>query len=118
MDEDDVISWQEFVDDPSVSLNTRRIRKMVIGQLAKANVFESPTLLLDRIRLDRGQAEYRPRQTNPLSRLSKIHLRFDCARARERERRERQDVTDWFCLGVPFPIALIFQECVRRKQLY
>src|SRR6266852_7546698 len=55
MDEDDVISWQEFVDDPSVSLNTRRIRKMVIGQLAKANGFESPTLLLDKIRLDRDK---------------------------------------------------------------
>ena len=55
MDEEDIISWQEFVDDPSVTLNTRRTRRMVIGQLAKANGFESPTLLLDRIRLDKDK---------------------------------------------------------------
>ena len=65
MDEDDVISWQEFVDDPSVSLNTRRIRKMVIGQLAKANGFESPTLLLDRIRLDRDKPNTDPDKLTP-----------------------------------------------------
>jgi integrase len=65
MDEDDVISWQEFVDDPSVSLNTRRIRKMVIGQLAKANGFESPTLLLDKIRLDKDKPNTDPDKLTP-----------------------------------------------------
>jgi len=53
--EDDTISWQEFVDDPSVAPNTRRIRKMVIDRLAKANGFESPTLLLDKIRIDKDK---------------------------------------------------------------
>jgi integrase len=65
MDEDDVISWQEFVDDPSVSVNTRRIRKMVIGQLAKANGFESPTLLLDKIRLDKDKPNTDPDKLTP-----------------------------------------------------
>jgi hypothetical protein len=65
MDEDDIISWQEFVDDPSVSLNTRRIRKMVIGRLAKANGFESPTLLLDKIRLDKDKANTDPDKLTP-----------------------------------------------------
>jgi len=58
--EDDTISWQEFVDDPSISPNTRRIRKIVIGQLAKANGFESPTLLLDKIRLDKDKPNTDP----------------------------------------------------------
>jgi site-specific recombinase XerD len=53
--EDDTISWQEFVDDPTIAVNTRCIRKMVIGALAKANGFESPTLLLDKIRLDKDK---------------------------------------------------------------
>ncbi|SRR6266540_4248147 len=53
--EDDTISWQEFVHDPSVAPNTRRIRKMVIDRLAKANGFESPTLLLDKIRIDKDK---------------------------------------------------------------
>ncbi len=65
MDEDDIISWQEFVDDPSVSPNTRRICKIVIGQLAKANGFESPTLLLDRIRLDKDKPNTDPDKLTP-----------------------------------------------------
>ena len=63
--EDDTISWQEFVDDPSVAPNTRRIRKMVIERLAKANGFESPTLLLDKIRLDKDKPNTDPEKLTP-----------------------------------------------------
>ena len=63
--EDDTISWQEFVDDPSVTPNTRRIRKMVIDRLAKANGFDSPTLLLDRIRLDKDKPNTDPAKQTP-----------------------------------------------------
>ena len=63
--EDDTISWQEFVDDPSVASNTRRIRKMVIDRLAKANGFESPTLLLDKIRLDKDKPNTDPDKLTP-----------------------------------------------------
>src|SRR5439155_23922910 len=64
-DEGDVISWQEFVDDHTVAVNTRRIRKHVIGQLAKANGFESPTLLLDKIRLDKDKPNSDPDKLTP-----------------------------------------------------
>ena len=63
--EDDTISWQEFVDDPAVAPNTRRIRKMVIDRLAKANGFESPTLLLDKIRLDKDKPNTDPDKLTP-----------------------------------------------------
>ena len=63
--EDDTISWQEFVDDPSVAPNTRRIRKMVIDRLAKANGFESPTLLLDKIRIDKDKPNTDPEKLTP-----------------------------------------------------
>jgi integrase len=64
-DEEDVISWTEFVSDPTVAANTRRIRALVIGNLAKANGFESPTLLLDRIRLDRDKPNTDPDKLTP-----------------------------------------------------
>ena len=63
--EDDTISWQEFVDDPAVAPNTRRIRKMVIDRLAKANGFESPTLLLDKIRIDKDKPNTDPDKLTP-----------------------------------------------------
>jgi integrase len=47
-----VISWQEFIQDPTVTENTRRTRKKVVGDLAKSNGFESPSQLLDAVWLD------------------------------------------------------------------
>ncbi|SRR6266480_82081 len=64
-DEDDIISWQEFVGDPTVAPNTRRIRAMVVERLAKANGFESPTLLLDKIRLDKDKPTANPDKLTP-----------------------------------------------------
>src|SRR5437667_8269259 len=55
MGDDNIISWQEFVDDPTVAPNTRLIRKRVISELARANGFDSPTLLMDRLRLDKDK---------------------------------------------------------------
>src|SRR6266571_1821262 len=64
-DEGDVISWQEFVDDPTVAANTRRIRKMVVERLAKANGFDSPTLLMDKLRLDKDKLTSDPEKLTP-----------------------------------------------------
>src|SRR5438552_14173095 len=64
-DEGNVTPWPEFVDDPAVAMNTRRMRKHVIGQLAKANGFESPTLLLDKIRLDKDKPNSDPDKLTP-----------------------------------------------------
>jgi integrase len=58
--EDNIISWQEFVDDPTVAANTRLIRKRVISELAKANGFDSPTVLMDRLRLDKDKPNTDP----------------------------------------------------------
>src|SRR5438445_10209011 len=58
--EDNIISWQEFVDDPTVAPNTRLIRKRVISELARANGFDSPTLLMDRLRLDKDKPNTDP----------------------------------------------------------
>ncbi len=65
MDDDNIISWQEFVDDPTVAPNTRLIRKRVIAELAKANGFDSPTLLMDRLRLDRDKPNTDPDKLTP-----------------------------------------------------
>src|SRR5439155_2318371 len=64
-DEDDIISWQEFVDDPTIAPNTRRIRAMVVERLDKANRFESPTLMLDKIRLDKDKPTADPEKLTP-----------------------------------------------------
>jgi len=90
MDEDDIISWQEFVDDPSVSLNTRRIRKMVIRQLAKANGFESPTLLLDKIRLDKDKSNTDPDKVTPY-RASRKYIFGSLAPEQEKCGKEAKD---------------------------
>lgn len=60
MDDDNIISWQEFVDDPTVPPNTRTIRKRVISELAKSNGFGGPTALMDRLRLDKDKPNTDP----------------------------------------------------------
>src|SRR5260370_11612130 len=50
--ERDVITWKDFIEDPSVTANTRTIRKKVVSDLAKSNGYESPSLLLDAIWID------------------------------------------------------------------
>src|SRR2546428_5914412 len=48
----DTITWQEWVSDSSVGESTRTRRKHVLNIWARVNSFESPTGVLDAIKLD------------------------------------------------------------------